>query len=103
MATHTPGPWKLREDGEANSWAVLGPNDNWLLSFLHNGEQLSEKQRANARLIAAAPDLLAAAKRIVARIDGLRGLHPEWSDMIDTIFHEEDGHRDAIRKAEGRS
>jgi hypothetical protein len=38
------------------------------------------KGRANARLIAAAPDLLDAALRMQALIDGIFGDTPDWED-----------------------
>lgn len=66
MAKHTPGPWQLSENG----LAVYGPGeDPWGITYLTLYEQRAiaqgegipdEGQRANARLIASAPDLLAA-------------------------------------------
>lgn len=67
---HTPGPWNIREEGEANRYAILADN-KWLITFLHNGEAMTEKQRANARLIAAAPDLLAVVQRLFHSVNGL--------------------------------
>ena len=57
---HTPGPWLVHEDGEANFFTVMDSKGNWLLRIQHNGEQLLEKQRANLHLIAAMPELLEA-------------------------------------------
>ena len=57
---HTPGPWLVHEDGEANFYTVLDSKGNWLLRIQHNGEPLLAKQRANLHMIAAAPDLIAA-------------------------------------------
>ena len=59
---HTPGPWKLSEDPEtfknkifgADNYNVLGPN------------RLSSEVEANARLIAAAPDLLEALEELIS-------------------------------------
>lgn len=67
LVPHTPAPWTLRADGEANQYAVIGPNGRWLISFLHNGEQLSAQQLANVRLIATAPKLLRVLKVITDR------------------------------------
>jgi hypothetical protein len=49
---HTPTPWISREDGDANHWALLtADGKKWVISFLHNGEAMPEKQRANVALI----------------------------------------------------
>jgi hypothetical protein len=70
MAKHTPGPWEVRTENAGKSgrvWrripGVVEPD--WYEKHSHGetetycGVQISE---ANARLIAAAPDLLAALK-----------------------------------------
>lgn len=64
---HTPGPWEVqREDkrldsGDVVEWLWVGPV-KWQTRVCrvvcYDGEQ--DEQRANARLIAAAPDLLEA-------------------------------------------
>ena len=56
MTQHTPGPWRVGDAG----WTVFGPP---------NGEPSPEtiaeiRRRKNARLIAAAPELLEAAQRV---------------------------------------
>lgn len=51
--SHTPGPWEVCIRYEPNDWPV----------YAINGQMEShEEEQANARLIAAAPDLLAALK-----------------------------------------
>ena len=57
---HTPGPWKFHANGDANDYSILGPNNNWVIAFIQNGEIWTEQQLANAKLIAAAPDMLEA-------------------------------------------
>lgn len=50
----TPKRITVREDGEANSFAVLDDaRGRWWLSLLHNGEALTELQRHNMRRLAA--------------------------------------------------
>lgn len=59
-AKHTPGPWIVSNHGDANHH-VINPapgRGNWLFVLQHNGEKWVVEQDANARLIAAAPDLL---------------------------------------------
>ncbi len=73
-ASHTPGPWRVVsrafeasvcKDG-IGAIANLGGKVR-LINTVQDGEQM----RADARLIAAAPDLLAAAKLAVARLNAL--------------------------------
>ena len=59
-AQHTPGPWEAVIDRQRPTWVWVAPAD-WHTRVcrvtLYAGEE--EEQQANARLIAAAPDLLA--------------------------------------------
>ena len=60
MSEHTPGPWEAREDYDSTWWVVQsGPAQDLAI------HDLSE---ANARLIAAAPDMLEALKMIASRM-----------------------------------
>lgn len=51
---HTPGRLHFRENGGANSYALLDENGRWWMSLLMNGEQVTESQRANLARMAAA-------------------------------------------------
>lgn len=55
---HTRGRWKFHAQGDANQYALLTNDNRWVISFQQNGEIWTSEQIANARLIAAAPDLL---------------------------------------------
>ena len=61
---HTPGPWTLFNDGKC----VAGPESTagagHGVAMCSMRARSDEEARANARLIAAAPDLLAALKQI---------------------------------------
>lgn len=59
MAAHTPGPWKEVSDGESNFYGFIA-DGTWLLRAQQNGELSTSEQSANARLIAAAPEMLEA-------------------------------------------
>jgi hypothetical protein len=62
MSKHTPGPWVTKAQGDANHYFMMQPNGRWLAFIQFNGELLTAEQETNACLIAAAPELLAAAK-----------------------------------------
>ena len=66
MSKHTPGPWRIDEWGDI----VAGLRDIAETAHIWNDggdDTLPEMRRANARLIAAAPDLLAACTALVAQ------------------------------------
>lgn len=68
MSGHTPGPWSVGgiTDTNGGDWTVV--TGRFVVASVHNGVDFSpaavgiptSRQRANARLIAAAPELLAA-------------------------------------------
>jgi hypothetical protein len=67
--THTPGPWYYRPDGivvegqnaQGYNYAIAKCGESYLMT--------DDEARANARLIAAAPDLLAALTALENRLD----------------------------------
>ena len=65
---HTPGPWELRHFGQGTRVGITA--DGHGIATLDH----TENQEANARLIAAAPALLAALERLSAGMwEGVRG------------------------------
>lgn len=67
---HTPGPWEV--DGEdilANSG-----DTTVAMTFWTNQRCPDDECRANARLIAAAPELLAACEELLKLVDDLEGM-----------------------------
>ena len=64
-AKHTPGPWSIGEHQKiiSTGWSIRIPSDGSAIAYVL-GERNPELQ-ANARLIAAAPDLLAALKELL--------------------------------------
>lgn len=94
---HTPGPWKAATAGSSIvGIPVVGPKGRAIASlhFSPEGvpgrEPYNAEQLANAQLIAAAPDMLAALKKIVSEGDFTA---PEGMKRIAL---------DAIAKAEGK-
>ena len=66
MAGHTKGPWEINKIGDMVS-IMADPDSSNLDTFLgiaevwsHDGERSAGRVEANARLIAAAPELLSA-------------------------------------------
>ena len=59
-ARHTPGPWEVREHEGLFAFA-------WERGFVIESDSV-EQDRADARLIAAAPELLAALKAVYATL-----------------------------------
>jgi hypothetical protein len=72
---HTPGPWIYKAQGDAQEFVLLKEREDgkldWLVSFRDNGQHWSEHQEANAKLIAAAPELLEACITALADTEGL--------------------------------
>jgi hypothetical protein len=96
--THTPGPWTAGEGlGNADGsrrWEVsacAGPLFGDDTEIIVVAEHVSA---ANARLIAAAPELLAAAKLALAH------LRCEYADPVQVAAH--DALVKAVAQAEGR-
>lgn len=65
---HTAGPWEPREAGDANFYSIL-KSGNWLMEIHQNGELPVFIQEKNARLIAAAPELLEALVELYQRAE----------------------------------
>jgi hypothetical protein len=92
MSKHTPGPWNLYPNN-ASDWVVR--------KMFPDGQESHEIARCqsgmdNARLIAAAPDLLAALKMAVSALERSDYIQMD-GDSVDVI----DVSRDAIAKAVG--
>ncbi len=65
---HTPGPWVLRRSITAHPYAtadVLTPDGELLALTFAGHDRKRQPADANARLIAAAPELLAALEKMI--------------------------------------
>lgn len=62
MTKHTPGPWQYaaKLSGSENHKGYYIGSEGWALGFVQPGDENGELGEANARLIAAAPELLEA-------------------------------------------
>lgn len=87
---HTPGPWALFNDGESREWIVMPVMREGDIARVESGNT-----EADARLIAAAPDLLAALKQTTDFLDPDKDPpHVGNRSMLEIA-------RAAIAKAEG--
>ena len=102
-AKHTPGPWQARKDPYCDAWPILaestaiGPSMRTVarVSAAHHGD--STEKEANARLIAAAPDLLA---ELIKATDLLDSVSRSFTDDVYSgpVAH----FRAAIARAQGK-
>ena len=93
-AKHTPGPWTLEDRGY--KFVVSKPGEGYItrdVCRMDASTMSAFDQEANARLIAAAPDLLEACKTIVH----LR----ETEDWMETLHKAVNHARAAIKLVEG--
>jgi hypothetical protein len=98
MSKHTPGDWYVSHN-ELTSDSLPGRNTIATMAvWLPHAE---EEQRANARLMAAAPDLLEALNAIIAvdEKSPLVIMHPSVRTQLIVAL---DDARKAIAKAEGQ-
>ena len=74
MTEHTAGPWKANRSGNGVTVTVMTPEGQLLIKA--NGIPPRGAMDANARLIAAAPELLEACKALMTLRDYLHILGP---------------------------
>lgn len=74
-ASHTPGPWGIEMHNDTLWIAIPGTFGPKVIAEVDTGfdEPFESQQHANARLIAAAPDLLAALKELADSCDAIPG------------------------------
>lgn len=116
MTRHTPGPWRHNAVGRLKACAVwadatvdhaLGPESAVFICSTHAtqtrfADAPEDEQDANARLIASAPELLAACKAVLDGLNsyedagGIVAAHLCRSSVVQSLL------RAAISKAEGK-
>jgi hypothetical protein len=91
--THTPGPWHLAEIPNHPVFVMAGLQS--ICEIAHPGDFTapSPDMEANARLIAAAPDLLAALERLVDAVDRNAVRQEDWPELRQAY--------EAIRQSRG--
>lgn len=98
--THTPGPWRAMHDGAVQRDAPL-PMGGAVVAYTRHADLAT--QAANARLIAAAPDLLAALHHIeaIAKTGILHQSSLDPAGLLDLLRDAAGAARDAIAAAKG--
>lgn len=75
---HTPGPWVV-DPAVRQGFTVYAPKEGFIVGTQdEEGRYGAIESEANARLIAAAPDLLEALKELVAAADGVNAGPLTW-------------------------
>lgn len=97
---HTPGPWSVNDWPQATTDIAIGAVGTPLIAKVPLRDVSINEQKANARLIAAAPDLLGVIKTLVDACEGAaaQGGHTLYIDLNNCLLL--DDARAAIAKAE---
>lgn len=96
MSKHTPGPWVVRPKRYLDTRRRVGPADNEFFDVAYSSGNSNAESESNARLIAAAPEMLDVLKALVDRCNHLGST----DQVTGEVFY--DMVRAAIAKAEGR-
>lgn len=106
MSGHTPGPWEVDESGDVrqvrprtDAERAAGQCAGYRVAILASGPA-DPSDGANARLIAAAPEMLEALQMLISCVydaDGASGYKEQWTEERPQIR----AARAAIRKATG--
>lgn len=102
---HTPGPWKYKHGltyftkrGQlVKTELVTGVNGEWVAAVIldHEAGLPTKVQESNARLIAAAPELLEALEHLIETLDNIS------SSSVECWTPDAERARAAITKAKG--
>ena len=100
MSKHTPGPWEVRAD--AHGRGRIYARGTWIATTWLATDDGNDAPRlpalSNARLIAAAPELLEALGILLNRLEGIGGEHVTGMEGVDADLIKA---RAAIAKATG--
>ena len=105
MSKHTPGPWQFHELRGDDGLGYIRPNPQDYLEIAHHGDtgRSAEENRANARLISAAPELLEALELCINQLERdtelLYDQFTPWAEIPTAL----EKARAAIAKAEGET
>lgn len=99
---HTPGPWCVSEDDASGQAVVRGEHIEIATCWHHCVGSIEIEMRANARLVAAAPDLLAALQGAIGALEFSQDFHRDLGNEDQAFAADRlDAARAAIAKATG--
>lgn len=106
MSRHTPGPWRIFDSEFAIRVGIEGANNTSVVAFGAKGDdsgvwgETTEESKANARLIASAPELLWALGVLLAMVSN----DPKYASETAPFIHRKalEKARQAIAKAGGK-
>ena len=81
MAKSTPGPWHATTRKGSWDWVVARDSNNEICQMFHDGTDFNETGEANARLIAAAPELLEEMRNAAANLETIMDLIDGYVDV----------------------
>jgi hypothetical protein len=97
MLKHTPGPWqRVVARNTSAAYTRIGAGDYGAVADCGGCRPSQEENAANARLIAAAPDLLAALRAFVEQATKVSGFPQTYEPYVGALV----AARTAIAKAE---
>lgn len=107
MSGHTPGPWRVDPSSNCDvqtangEWEIASTHENLLIG----GKVDAVKAQANARLIAAAPDMADEIRKQIAWLEHLRGevTGSIRGSLINGIDQAIKALKAVLAKAEGKS
>ena len=103
---HTPGPWRATRDQDSRGnhcWRIDAPSVSLLAVLTYQNAGARAEGIADAHLIAAAPDLLAALEAVLAH-EGERDISPIGTELDSAeLERAKNAARAAIARAKGKS
>ncbi len=98
MSTHAPGPWAIipQMSPEGDVATVYGTTEGWVSIHAPGWSNIGDRKvaMANARLIAAAPDLLEALRELMSQVQGYQDCNGDKGFVLNDAIA-------AIAKATG--
>ena len=84
---HTPGPWAVRATPESSHQDFIVEAGKWSIASIDHCASIAI-EKANARLIAAAPDLLAGLRGALVFIEAALGSysHPDNAESLRALY-----------------
>lgn len=82
QTNYTPGPWAFVQRHLNNSGTITGPDGGSVCAIASSVRRHPDEKLANAALIAAAPDLLAALQALEWAVTGVEYMEDEYAEQI---------------------